>query len=594
MNPLFFKRSLSIVVVFYAMTTIDLFAQNTFYVAPDGRDENPGTLDKPFATIEKARDRVRECKDNDEDILVFLRGGTYHLQKTLLFDHRDSGRNGHCVICKAYKDEQPVISGGRLIGDWKPFGDCLYQATVHSDFRQLYVNNKRAVRARTPNIDDYYRLTLWDEKDRQIIVNKNMVHSWNNFQDVEMIVHMHWAEAILPLEAYETSESYAYISVQEPERDLVFRRMYPIKSEGESFHFENALEFLDQPGEWYHDKKTATLYYYPRSDEDMSLAKVVVPELQTLVSIQGTFDKPVSHLVFQGITFKHSGWNLPGETGMLNSQAGHYTVRVEQNNVQYFIRPPAAVYVAAAHHLNFERNVFTQCGSTALDFHFGTFDNLIQGNIFYELSGGGIMYAKFSGPDVPHTHVYNPVDKREICRNDTIRNNVVTKIGLDYPGCCGIACGFPQSIVIEHNELFDMPYTGISVGWSWVDAENVMRDNQIRYNHIFNVLQLLCDGGGIYTLSRQPNSVIKENYIHNIYRLQWAVGSRNNGIFLDQGSSGITLERNVFQSIQQENIRHNMTGTIHYIENETHDPKIIKKSGLTKEYSDLMKALKNN
>ena len=557
----------------------------TFFVSPGGRDDNSGTFKKPFATLERVRDAVRKMNSKmNQNITVYLRGGKYQLLNTVIFDSRDSGQNGYSVIYKAYQNEKPVISGGTIIKNWLPAGKGLFKAQVEGEFRQLYIKGKRAIRARTPNANDYFRLKFWNERDREIIIDKNLIQEWKNFDQIEMVVHLHWAEAILPLASFEQFGDYAYVTVQEPERDLVFRRMYPIKSENEAFHFENALEFLDQPGEWYHDKSTKTLYYLPRPGENMATAEAIIPQLETLVKIQGTLDEPVHHLTFEGITFSHSGWVLPRDTGMLDCQAGHYSVKVEPNNVQYFARPPAAVYVAAAHHLKFENNEFSKLGSTALDFHYGTHDDLIVGNIFYDISGTGIMLAKFSEADIKHTHLYNPEDQREICKNDTISNNVITEIGQDYPGCCGIACGFPQAVVIEHNELFDLPYTGISVGWAWMDADNAMRDNQIRYNHIHNVLKLLCDGGGIYTLSKQPNSSIKENYIHDIYRSKWAIGSQVNGIFLDEGTNGFTIDHNVFENIQEEQIRHNRTSTIVLIKNNTKDPKIIENSGLKEKY----------
>ncbi|MEE4311837.1 MAG: right-handed parallel beta-helix repeat-containing protein [candidate division KSB1 bacterium] len=567
-------------------------AQQSFYVSPGGDDDNPGTLIRPFATIAKAQRAVRRINsDMRSDIVVYLRGGRYQLSSTLKFDARDSGSNGHRVIYSAYQDEVPVISGGVTIRKWGKGKNGVYTSRSQGTFRQLYVNGRRAIRARTPDAGSYHRLKLWNERDREIIIDSTLIRRWSNFRHVEMIPQLHWAEAILPLESFEKAGPYAHVVPQEPERALIFKRMYPVKSENEAFHFENALEFLDQPGEWYHDPVSKKLYYRPRSGEDMQTAIVIAPELETLIQITGTFDDPVHHLTFTGITFSHAGWNLPRDTGMLSTQAGFYSIRVEGSNVQYFSRPPAAVYVAAAHHLRFERNHFTHLGATGLDLHYGTHDDVIIGNVFEDISGNGMLHARFSGPDEKHTRLYNPDDMRDICANDTISNNIVTRIGRDYPGCCGIACGFPRAVIIEHNDIFDLPYTGISVGWSWMDEDNVMQDNQIRYNHIYNVVTLLCDGGGIYTLSKQPNSMIKENYIHDIYRSQWAVGSLNNGIFLDQGSNGLTLERNVFENIQEGTIRHHDTSTIVSIKNDTQDQRVKDNAGLTPAFHDIRSRL---
>ncbi|MFZ5519042.1 MAG: right-handed parallel beta-helix repeat-containing protein [Candidatus Zhuqueibacterota bacterium] len=585
-----FEKVVLLLCSIFILPAADSFAQNEahFFIAPNGSDANPGTMKKPFATIGRAQAAVRAATPKMAgDIIVFLRDGHYALAQTIIFDARDSGLNGHAVIYSAYPNESPVVHGGQRIQRWNEAGNGLFSATTDLNFRQLYVNGERAIRARTPNAGAYHRLKFWDEKHREIIIERELIQPWQRFDRIEMIPHLHWAEAILPLASFETHGPYAHIVVHEPERELVFLRPYPVKSENESFHFENALEFLDEPGEWYLDQSMRTVYYMPRPGEDLTRAEVMAPTLETLVKIAGTVDSPVHNLQFKGITFAYSGWNLPREAGMLTSQAGFYSIKVEPNNVQYFARPPAAVYVAGTHHLRFERNSFTHLGASGLDFHFATQSDIIIGNVFRDISGNGIVLAEFSGPETRHGHMYNPVDEREICTNDTISNNLITQIGRDYPGCCGIACGFPRAVVIEHNEVFDLPYTGISVGWGWQDIDNAMRDNQIRFNHIHHVLQLLCDGGGIYTLSRQPNSVIKENYIHDIYRSQWAVGSRNNGIFLDQGSDGITVTRNVFRNIQQETIRHNDTTTIISIKNDTRDQRIIDASGLQPAFRDI-------
>jgi len=576
------------IVLFILIFTVQNgFSQDVtnFFVSLNGNDKNPGTLEKPFVTIQKAQQAVRQInRKMKNNIVIYLREAKYQLSEPLIFDHRDSGQNGHLVIYKAYEKEKVIISGGERISNWQKSGHGIYKASVDSEFRQLYVNDKRAIRARTPNKGVYHRLKIWNERDQEIIIQKNLIQNWKKFNQIEMIVQLHWSEAILPLDSFEKFGNYAHVIVQEPERDLVFRRLYPIKSENEAFHFENAKEFLDQPGEWYYNSSERSLYYWPRSGEELSTAEVIIPQLETLVRIEGKLEELVQNLEFSGITFSHSGWILPKDTGMLNSQAGFYSIKVEPNNVQYFARPPAAVYVTGANNIKFVQNIFSHLGSSALDLHLGVSTSKIQGNIFYDISGNGVMLAEFSAPNKVHTHVYNPTDRREICVNDTISNNLITQIGLDYPGSCGIACGFPQAVIIEHNEIFNLPYSGISVGWSWMNEDNVMKNNQIRYNHIYNVLQLLCDGGGIYTLSKQPNSFIKENYIHDIYRSKWAVGSRNNGIFLDQGSNGITLEHNVFKNIQEENIRHNQTNKVIYVENETRDKQVIANSGLQPEF----------
>ena len=230
-------------------------------------------------------------------------------------------------------------------------------------------------------------------------------------------------------------------------------------------------------------------------------------------------------------------------------------------------------------------------GSTGLDLYNGASSCSIIGNVFYDIAGNGISIAKFSEPNESHVEMFNPQDERIGCVNDTVSNNIITETCNDYINTCGLAAGYARGLVVEHNEVYGLPYTGISVGWGWEDKPNFMRDNSIRWNHIYDCMKILCDGGGVYTLSRQPNSDISYNYIHDVYRSPWAVGSLNNAIFLDQGSSGITIKKNVFRNIQEGNTRHNMTGELVYIENEYFGNDVITGAGLEKEYKDIRKLI---
>ena len=308
------------------------------------------------------------------------------------------------------------------------------------------------------------------------------------------------------------------------------------------------------------------------------------------MKIEGTVDNPVKNLVFSGIRFSHSNWNLPSKTGVCFAQAGQYTVNIEGTNTQYFKRPESAILVNFADNIKFEKNIFMNLGSTGLDLYKGVSNSAVIGNIFYKISGNGISIAKFSEADESQVVMYNPKDEREGCSDNRIANNLITEVCDDYINTCGIAAGYPRGLLIEHNEIYNLPYSGVSVGWGWEDKPNFMTNNIIRWNHIYDVLKILCDGGGIYTLSRQPESEISNNYIHDIYRSHWAVGSLNNGIFLDQGSSGILLKKNVFRNIQEGNTRHNMTGELKYVNNEYFDPATIINAGLEKEFRYLLES----
>jgi L-rhamnose mutarotase len=546
MKPLTIIVFISLTFFHLAITAAGVYE---FYVSPVGNDNNLGTFEQPFQTIDRAKEAVSTIKKtNNTDIYVFLRGGRYYVSETLHFGPGDSGMGQGRVIYSAYKDEQPVISGGVRLTGWEPYENGIWKAPSNGlNFRQLYVNNQRSTRARQPNKGDYNRLILWGMAEKEVFVHAGEIQKWQNFDKVEMVVQMAWAEAIMRLNAVKyTGEekhswirpSYARISFQQPERDLVFARDYPPKHADQAYHFENAYEFIDQPGEWYLDQEAGWVYYLPLSGEDPSRSEIIAPTVETLLSIKGDLTNPAVNITFYGIGFEHSTWTRPSEQGHLVLQAGQFTIAPTMANTQFVGRPPAAVLVEAAKDIRFENNVFRLLGATGLDLHWGTSQCSITGNAFADIAGNGISVGIFSHPDMEMHIPYQPTDERILCRNDVISSNYIYRVGQDYPGSCGIAAGYPQNITIEHNEVAYLPYTGISLGWGWTHELNPMKENKVRYNHVHHVVQDLCDGGAVYTLSFQPGTQITGNYIHDINKSSWAGKIPIKGIYLDEGSGG--------------------------------------------------------
>ena len=126
------------------------------FVAIDGNDANPGTRDRPLATIAKAQELVRQkiTAGLSGDVSVLLRAGTYRLQQTLVFGSQDSGTAEHAVVYAGYPGETVVVSGGQNITGWKKGSGDVWTAQVDAaawqkqTLRHLFVNGRRAVRAR--------------------------------------------------------------------------------------------------------------------------------------------------------------------------------------------------------------------------------------------------------------------------------------------------------------------------------------------------------------------------------------------------------------------------------------------------------------
>ena len=579
-------------------------ANGTIFVAPNGDDANPGTMAQPLKTVARARDIVRGMTASmTADITVYLRGGTYPQTTTLTFGNADSGKNGFYVKYLAYQNEQPIITGGKPITGWtmSSAGNGIYSASGGTTpFRQLYVNGVKAIRARSPNLGAngafaFNRLTGADNTAQNIQVAASEVASWNNLTKVEMHVITGWGDNTLRLASLTTSGGTAFLKIQSPESGIVFVRPYPHLGgqfggfTKHVYYFENALEFLDQPGEWYLDETQNVLHYKPRAGEDMTKATVVVPVLETVVSIKGTSTSDqAGYLWFQGITFAHSTFMRPSQSGFCDAQAGQYNLTATSDNKQTIGHPPAGVSVMNANHIHLERNIFTQMGATGLDLISGTHDDMIIGNVVTEIAGNGISIGKFAASDTTEYHIpYNPTDKNEICTNDTIKDNYIHHVTTEFQGGTGIAAGYPKQIDIQHNEVAYTNYTAISVGYGWTSTVNAMASNKINNNNIHHAVQILADGAGIYTLSnQQPNSQMQYNYLHDYQTSQWAdYGSL--GIYLDEQTSGYTIAHNAMVNAPS-GVAQNAAGTNTITDTPAANPQSVNSmAGIEAAYADV-------
>ena len=603
--------------------------QATFYVAPTGSDSNPGSEAAPFKTITKAQKAVREINGTmTGDIVVYLREGTYQLNSMVNFDERDGGKDGHYVRYKAYNGENPLITGGMPITGWAIHDEAngIWKAEgVEGNFRQLYVNGKKAVRACFPNASaandkgegsfdhDFVRLTKVDSSGRAFDVSADYVKNIKNIEDVEIHLMIAWAESILRLEKAEVNGGTAKLIPKDPERTRLFHRAYPMLGTAfmsdppkqQVFYLENSYDLLDAAGEWYLDEKEHVLYYKPRSGESMATANVVAPRFNTLFNVLGKDTKnKVGYMSFEGLIFAHSNYTRPSEEGFLDLQAANFNVDVladpgrgnwEKLNSNKFLlwRPDAGFRVENAHHLLVKNCTFTQMAATGLDFVSGTNDDVIEGNVFYEIGAAGIMLGKFYQDSTTEIHIpYNPSDKDEISTRDTIRYNLITNVTNEHQGAVGIGAGYPRYVVIENNEISYTYYSGISVGFGWTKSETAMTNNHINKNNIHHISRLLCDSGPIYTLSNQgTGSEIKENYLHDYGASKWS-DYWVLPIYLDEGSSGFTVENNSYKN-SPSGVGQNQPGQFTQRNNGGYIESVAAAAGLQGEFKNLADKISN-
>ncbi|MEE1084212.1 MAG: carbohydrate-binding protein [Paludibacteraceae bacterium] len=583
-----------------------------FHVSPSGNDSAEGTLTAPFKTLEQAQRAVRGVnKSMKEDINVYLHEGTYQLTSTLRLSNADGGTNGHYVRYMAAPGETPLVTGGIPVNGWELFDaekNIWCAKDVVGRFRQLYVNGKKAIRARHPNVkpngDHYFnRLAKVDTTGRAFDVYTDQIKKLENIKKSEIHVMVAWADQTLRIDDVKYNGNTCKIIPQDPERTRLFRRAYPMLGTAfmsnppkqQCYYLENDMSLLDMEGEWYLDEDTNTLYYMPRDGEDMSTANVVAPNIETLIEVKGesTKDK-VQNISFSGIVFAHTNYLRPSNEGFLNLQAGQFAVNVVEDwrgllksNEFMLWHPSAGIEVTNASRVIFEDNIFTQMAATGLDFTSGTNDTRIEGNVFTEIGGSSISVGKFAPDSLTEIHKgYNPSDRDEICTRDTVKNNYVHNTTNEIQGGVPILGGYPRYIVIEHNEVSYANYSGISVGFGWTTNETAMDGNKINYNEIHHIARLLCDGAAIYTLSNQgKNGQIMYNYSHDINGSDWA-DYWTCPIYQDEGTSGFEIAYNVAVNAPKGTAC-NACGQNYAHDNDGFDQKVVDNAGIEAKYKSI-------
>ncbi|HHW00655.1 MAG TPA: hypothetical protein GXX36_14045, partial [Clostridiaceae bacterium] len=545
-----------------------------FYVSSDGNDSNDGSIDSPFLTIERARDAVRQINsDMDKDITVYLRGGEYKIEDTIEFNSTDSGTNGYYITYRNYPGETPVLSGGESIDGWVQEGS-LFKTNIGAGtkIRELFVNGQRAQRARSQS----FKIRAWNSGEKLFAIDKDAVAEWAEVDpNMEVVILQHWVLNYFKLGSYSTDGDYVWIGVNGKGNKVkdFYSDPYPAKDVDTSVHFENSLMYLDRPGEWCLVESTGDVYYYPREGETLQNLKAVTPGIETIMKLTGTStNNRIKNIRIQGISFEYTKWQeYIDEDGVIPQQADMTEYRTVN-------RPPAVIFIDCAENLKIERNVIRHTANAGIDIYTKSINNEITGNVLLDIGSNGIQEGLFNESGARTLTV----------QGNKIRNNYLKGISVTSSGC-GIVCGYTNGVVIEHNEISDCAYTGISVGWGWTNNSTALGNNKINYNHIYNVVNKLSDGGAIYTLSRAPGSEIIGNYIHDIDRSEWCSRSAAATIYLDQESRGFRVADNVFRRVGQTLNGSTVIDPENTVENnDSQDQDIIDNAGLEPEYMDIV------
>ncbi len=601
-------KTINLIVAVLLFGTLTGIAQTNYYVSPSGSNKADGSKDNPWQTLEFARNQAREINDF---VVIHLQDGEYTLNQTLKLTAEDSN-----LTFKAVDGATPVISGGVTITGWKNSGENgIWTAKVPAGVvgRHLYIDGNRAVRARTKDGKGWVRIA-----NRPAICNsvscRDDENSPNTFKvpedfpkisnvaDVEMVNIMRWKMYRGKMDRIEDSIAYVSQEYWDLAKIGPYAIMFNNRNHAVAW-LENAIEFLDEEGEWYLDKYKRTIHYKPEKGQNLENAKVVLSNVEKLIDADG-----VENLTIEGLTFKYANWGQASTPqGYVSIQSGAILTDPDYQSIEDafegLIDIPGNVHFKNSRNVVVKGNTFQNLGGTALNFDTNNQNVNIFANTFEGISGGAITIG-----NLQDHHIVSDKMSREII----IDNNSIKDVALEYYDACAIKCTYVKDACIVNNTIDGTSSGAISLGWGWgrYDVENFdfWKDGSDKaYNHptvaggvlvahnkILNITKKIGDTGAIYNLGASPGTKWYANYIENIMHPSTPYSSDNvHGIYTDNGSRGIEIQDNVVVKGREPYLangshNYNVRGGAYYFKEEAGDyPAWIKgkagvKSGITK------------
>ena len=520
------------------------------HVSPQGRDGNPGTKAKPVATLQAAQKIVRQhiAKGLKKPVDVIIGGGTYYLAVPLALTPADSGTATCPITWRAAKGERVLLSGGvRITGTWKKGANGIWSVTIPNvgndwNFRQLFVNGKRAIRARFPNADQAnpFLYAIGGGMDHAIINPKLVKASWDKAPDAQINVVAHWKFFNQWNTVTSVDPAKGRINIADSERHgKIYKSNW--------FWIEGVKEELDQPGEWYLDREGKKLYYMPESGVDPNTLTIVAPRLNVIVYAKGEVEKKthVEYVTFSGLEFRHTTLTL-----------GQIEARVHTD---------AAIRLENANHCRIENCHVEHVGGYAFWLHLDSRYNVIDRNTVLNTGGGGVLFtgARLSYMDDSKLFTPGEVAATVFPILNRITRNTVKHCGqFRYYGGGVHLDSRPASMAMEpgnyigHNYFADLSRNGIF-------AFRNQGGNVVEYNHVHDAMQTTIDGACIHFATMNhlnaPNYILN-NWLYDIWGYNQKPDGKPtrhlaNGIFLDWDSSNMVVKDNYVYNAGGESIK---------------------------------------